>query len=249
MHPRLSDGQRSYDIEIATENIAGEMFDLQAAGLLSDSLDVLAEVAALRPRYEQLWTELTDDVVVPAGENYCINARLRRLNELGFDVPELTIKTEPDGSGCTTTHKWSTRGVINAGCSNSPGCVGIRHRHPGSARPGRADLAGSEALRHVEPGAAGAAVKLPDAELFHEISEHRWVLSEQRGEDVGRAAAVDSYVGSVLRDLPDTRLELSAGPPTEEFEPDLRLACPPWMTATRARFRSAARWTSAGSPG
>jgi len=98
MHPRLSDGERSYDIEIATEYIAGEMFDLQAAGLLSDSLDVLAEVAALRPRYEQLWTELTDDVVVPAGENYCINARLRRLNELGFDVPELTIKTEPDGS-------------------------------------------------------------------------------------------------------------------------------------------------------
>ena len=34
MHPRLSDGQRTYDIEIATENIAGEMFDLQAAGLL-----------------------------------------------------------------------------------------------------------------------------------------------------------------------------------------------------------------------
>src|SRR4051794_33931333 len=92
-------------------------------------------------------------------------------------------------------------------------------------------------------------VKLPDAELFHAISEHRWVLSEQRGEDVGRAAAVDSYVGSVLHDLPDRRLELSAGPPTEEFEPDLRLACPPWMTATRARFRSAARWTSAGSPG
>src|SRR5207247_5626162 len=31
MHPRLSDGQRSYDIDIATENIAGEIYDLQAA--------------------------------------------------------------------------------------------------------------------------------------------------------------------------------------------------------------------------
>jgi hypothetical protein len=62
-------------------------------------------------------------------------------------------------------------------------------------------------------------VKLPDAELFHEISEHRWLLSEDRGEDVGRAAAVTSYVGTVLRDLPDTRVDLSSGPPTEEFEP------------------------------
>jgi hypothetical protein len=60
--------------------------------------------------------------------------------------------------------------------------------------------------------------KLSDAEMFHEISEHRWLLSEQRGEDVGRAAAVTSYVATVLRDLPDTRVDLSSGPPTEEFE-------------------------------
>ena len=61
-------------------------------------------------------------------------------------------------------------------------------------------------------------VKLPDAELFHEINEHRWLLSEAQGHDVGRAAAVASYVGTVLSDLPDTRVDLS-GPPTEEFEP------------------------------
>jgi hypothetical protein len=36
---------------------------------------------------------------------------------------------------------------------------------------------------------------------------------------VGRSAAVDSYVASVLRELPDTRVDLSSGPPTEEFEP------------------------------
>jgi hypothetical protein len=59
--------------------------------------------------------------------------------------------------------------------------------------------------------------KLPDAELFHEINEHRWLLSEATGSDVGRAAAVDDYVKTVLRDLPDTRVDLS-GPPTEEFE-------------------------------
>src|SRR5207237_5437880 len=57
MHPRLTDGQRSYDIEIATENIAGEMFDLQAAGLLSESVDVIETVQSLRPRYERLWAE------------------------------------------------------------------------------------------------------------------------------------------------------------------------------------------------
>ena len=60
--------------------------------------------------------------------------------------------------------------------------------------------------------------RLPDAELFHEISEHRWLLSEGVGQDVGRSAAVDSYVRTVLADLPDTRVDTS-GPPTEEFAP------------------------------
>jgi hypothetical protein len=36
---------------------------------------------------------------------------------------------------------------------------------------------------------------------------------------VGRAAAVKSYVENVLRFLPDTRVDLSSGPPTEEFAP------------------------------
>ena len=43
-------------------------------------------------------------------------------------------------------------------------------------------------------------------------------LLPENGFDVGRAAAVNSYVRSVLRDMPDTRVDL-AGPPTEEFEP------------------------------
>ncbi|MEP7019852.1 MAG: DUF4032 domain-containing protein, partial [Pseudonocardiales bacterium] len=61
--------------------------------------------------------------------------------------------------------------------------------------------------------------KMPDAELFHEINEHRWFLSEARGYDVGRDEAVTSYVDSVLHFLPDMALDLTSGPPTQEFEP------------------------------
>ena len=35
MHPQLSRGQRLHDLSIATENIAGELMDLQAGGYLS----------------------------------------------------------------------------------------------------------------------------------------------------------------------------------------------------------------------
>ena len=40
--------------------------------------------------------------------------------------------------------------------------------------------------------------KLEPAELYHEVLEHRWYLSEQRGHDVGLTEAVATYVAQVL---------------------------------------------------
>jgi hypothetical protein len=239
MHPRLTDGQRNYDIEIAVENIAGELYDLQAAGLLDEEFDVLEAAEALRRRYTRLWEEVTDDIVVPRGENYRINEKLRRLNELGFDVSELSLKTEPDGLRLHVDTQ-----VVEAGHHQRRlfELTGLRVQEnqartlladlarfkakweDGVGRPLPDDLAARRWLDQKFYGTLALVppdqrVKMPDAELFHEISEHRWFLSEARGHDVGRAAAVASYVGTVLRDLPDTRVDLSAGPPTEEFEP------------------------------
>lgn len=239
MHPRLSDGQRQHDIAIATENIVGDLFDLQAAELLSPDVVIveLAEVA--RQRYESLWDELTHDMLIPRGENYLINQRLRRLNELGFDVGEMTINTEPGGMRLRFDPQ-----VVEAGHHQRRlfELVGLRVQ-ANQARALLADLGRYKAkwedgigqaipddlaarrwldekfygtLALVPPELRG---KLPDAELFHEISEHRWLLSEQQGSDIGRTASVRAYVDSVLTGLADTRVDLSSGPPTEEFEP------------------------------
>jgi hypothetical protein len=39
---------------------------------------------------------------------------------------------------------------------------------------------------------------LPAAEIFHQVLEHRWFLSERAGKDVGIEEAVRSYVKSEL---------------------------------------------------
>ena len=46
------------------------------------------------------------------------------------------------------------------------------------------------------------------AEVFHEILEHRWYLSQASGADVGLDRAVASYVDNVLRHVPDERTVL-----------------------------------------
>ncbi|TMM09057.1 MAG: DUF4032 domain-containing protein, partial [Actinobacteria bacterium] len=46
------------------------------------------------------------------------------------------------------------------------------------------------------------------AEIFHEILEHRWFLSERAGRDVGLKKATQSYVDQILRKAPDEKLPL-----------------------------------------
>jgi hypothetical protein len=51
--------------------------------------------------------------------------------------------------------------------------------------------------------------KRQPAEVFHEILEHRWLMSERRGSDVGLDVAVRDYVDGVLRHAIDERSVLS----------------------------------------
>ena len=56
--------------------------------------------------------------------------------------------------------------------------------------------------------------RLPAAEVFHQVLEHRWFLSEKAGKDVGIDEAVRSYVGSELPAKPSERVVLE--PPAPE---------------------------------
>jgi hypothetical protein len=45
--------------------------------------------------------------------------------------------------------------------------------------------------------------RLPPAEIFHEVLEHRWYMSEAAGRDVGTTAATKDYVEKVLPKAPE----------------------------------------------
>ncbi len=96
--PQLSDARREHDLEMGVENIAGGLYDAISGGLLEDRIDPLEVAGELVDRYRRLWTELTREDVVSADERWRINARIERLNELGFDVEELSIVRSADGT-------------------------------------------------------------------------------------------------------------------------------------------------------
>ncbi|MFD0851017.1 DUF4032 domain-containing protein, partial [Actinomadura adrarensis] len=45
--------------------------------------------------------------------------------------------------------------------------------------------------------------RLDEVEIFHEVLEHRWFLSEGKGRDVGTKAAARDYFRNVLPAVPD----------------------------------------------
>ena len=107
----LSNGQRENDLEIARVNIAGELMDLEAGGRVDDELDPIKVSNGILAAYRTLWSELTGKESFSSSERWRINQRVDRLNELGFDIEELDIKTDDEG----TTVRINDRGPFKSG--------------------------------------------------------------------------------------------------------------------------------------
>ncbi|MGH3049301.1 MAG: DUF4032 domain-containing protein, partial [Gaiellaceae bacterium] len=97
LHGRLSEGQRGYDIEIARENVFGELLDVDAEAGLPDDLDPEEVADEIVARYGALWHELTREETFGLDERFRLDERLDRLNELGFDVEEIELAAMPNG--------------------------------------------------------------------------------------------------------------------------------------------------------
>ena len=98
LHESLSDGQRRLDLEIATQNVAGDLIDLQAGGLLADGIDPIETALAIEESYSRLWAELTVTEEFRVDETFRVDQRLRRLHDLGFDASELELVTVDEGT-------------------------------------------------------------------------------------------------------------------------------------------------------
>ena len=61
--------------------------------------------------------------------------------------------------------------------------------------------------------------RLDPVEIFHEILEHRWFLSERAGRDIGTTAARDDYFARVLPRVPGDLTITAPRRPTDSAAP------------------------------
>jgi hypothetical protein len=216
----LSDRLREYDIEVACQNIFGELLDLQASEALPEAFPIDAIVERLQSRYDALWRELTEEQVFSAEEMWHIEQRIERLHDLGFDVEELDITTSEDGDTVALRprvvelghHRRELRTLTGLDVQDAQARRILNDISAFRATRELGDLpievAAGRWLREVyEPIVAmrppGATAKLTPAQMFHEILEQRWVLSQFAGEWVKLINAAESYYEDVLHSRPD----------------------------------------------
>jgi len=235
-HPALSDGQRGYDIELATERVAGELLDLQAGGRLQDNLDPFEIAEELGQRYRSLWQELTrEEILRPEDQRRRIAERLHRLNKLGFDADEVELIPTPEGNKLRLRTRVSESGHfarqlflrtgIDAGENQARRLLndiaGFRaYLEQKEGHPVSEIVATNRWLEEIYDPVIAAIPedlrgRLPPAEIFHEILEHRWYMSEAAGRDVGTTAATKDYLEQVLPEAPqplDKTLDDATGP-------------------------------------
>ncbi len=226
LYDELSRGQREMDVDLAIEKCAGELLDLQAAGVLSPDADPFELGIELRDRYEQLWAELTTDEVFGDDDRYRIYERLRRINELGYDVDELELEQDEPG---VTRMKLRTsvvepgryrrilRDLTGLDVQDNQARRLLNDIHNFGAwlqqdegRPLPEPLIAHRWLeRSFEPVVEIVPAELrgrrEPAEVFHEVLDlwHKWSTLE--GTDMELADAAHRYVAEILALMPDER--------------------------------------------
>jgi tRNA A-37 threonylcarbamoyl transferase component Bud32 len=214
VHPVLSDGQRAYDLDILVENVAGDLIDVSMElGEGGERVDEdLAAAESIADRYRALWGELTHEETFGRDERYKVEARVRRLNELGFAIDELAL--EPATADRSTLrlkvavanrrfHAQELQRLtgLEVGEGQATILLNDLRAHQlrlAAERPGAPAgdvVAGFRWRTDVfEPGMAKAAAALGDVadpiQAYCDLIEVRWLLSERAGRDVGEEAAL-----------------------------------------------------------
>jgi hypothetical protein len=194
--------------------------DLSASGAVQQPIDGFAIIDRLRSRYEALWSELTELEEFSIDEMWRIEQRVERLNDLGFDVDELDIVTDLGGDtiriqpkvvdlGHHTRELQSLTGmsvednqarrILNDIASFTAALdLGREDKHLVASR--WMGQVFEPIMAMIPPDATG---KLEPAEIFHEILEHRWYLSERAGRQVDIFETARDYIDRFLTAKPD----------------------------------------------
>jgi len=206
--------KRYLDLEIMEENVSGDLTDLGASGLLAENIPVADTGAYIRLRYQRLWEEITKEEIIEPDEQYRIQERIRALNSIGFSVGDVELTRTDSGDRLRLkvmvtdrnfhrnqlynltgldAEEYQARKMMNeiqevkARLSNiqnrsTPLSVAAFHWLENIYKP---------VINELKPL---DTIHTTSAELYCQVLEHKWYLSESAKQDVGHQFATRDFL-------------------------------------------------------
>ena len=211
----LTDAQRHQDLLIMQENLAGELADLAAAGGAEPiGIETGRQV---RERYSRLWDEISREETLTADESYRIHERIRALNALGFSVGEVELVATGEGNRLRMRTIVTDRDYHRQQLHTLTGIVAgdrqaqrmldeIQEIRATLSLDARGEIPLSVAAyqwmrERYEPVLCRLAplvhANSDVPELYCQLLEHKWYLSEREHHDVGLERALEDYLAHV----------------------------------------------------
>ncbi len=211
----LSNGQREHDLDLARFNVAAELEDLKLAGVLFPAMDPIRASESVITRYRRIWKALSEPQILPANDRHAVEKAMRSLQDIGFAVEEVDIKLAGDESTLTFTPKLVAPNYHSLRLKELMGLETEEfqakrilasfdrfrsreiERTPDKSESAQRwlDEVFYKVVNSVPMNLKG---RVEDAQLFHEVLEHRWYLGEKAGHDLGLDFATSDYISQVL---------------------------------------------------
>ncbi len=211
---KLSDGQREHDLEIAFFNVAAELEDLQLSGVLYEGMDPIRASEAVQRRYRRLWSALKDPQRLDPNDRHAVERAMRQLHDLGFAVEEVQVSLDNETHMLSFQPRLVAAGYHSAKIKNRFGLdaqelqakrilASFDRWYARQPQKSSKDEMAKEwmdtvflpVLNMIPEELRGRVEK---AQMFHEILENRWYMTEKAGYDVGLEAAAKAYVNEIL---------------------------------------------------
>lgn len=207
---------RLHDLQIMGENLAGDLGDLSAQNLLMDGLPLEDTSRSIRLRYQNLWEQINQQIVINPNEKYRIHEQIQAINSIGFSVSDVIVEPVHNGDkinfqvivtdrnfhrdqllGLTgiETEEMQARTMMNEIQELK---VSLSHSQNRSTPTSLAAFKWLHeiylpVIEKLKPLIVDSA---DPAELYCQILEHKWYLSETAQHDVGHHVAVEDFLRS-----------------------------------------------------
>jgi len=218
LHPDIvPPTMRFHDLQIMEENVDGDLAGLGAANLLMDGIPLDDTGASISIRYQNLWEEITRQIIINPNEKYRIQERIQVLNSLGFSIGEVLLESGEIGDKLRfqvlvadrNFHQDQLLGLTGVEAEEMQARLMMNEIHELKAtlsqthnRSTPLSLAAFKWLQEIYlPTLDGIRSLITDdsdpAELYCQILEHKWYLSEKAEHDVGHQIAIEDFLRTI----------------------------------------------------